>query len=95
MRHCPNLIAKNTVIQHIFNVIKTRQYVVKKNKRNPILFIWYDTLMVLDFLFKRIFHGKNFTSRRVSLMKKDFNLSEVVKSAVALFNFYLGIKIIS
>jgi glycosyltransferase involved in cell wall biosynthesis len=95
VRHCPNLIAKNTVIQHIFNVIKTRQDVVKKNKRNPILFIWYDTLMVLDFLFKRIFHGKNFTSRRVSLMKKDFNLSEVVKSAVALFKFYLGIKIIS
>ena len=52
-------------------------------------------VMVLDFLFKRIFHGKNFTSRRVSLMKKDFNLSEVVKSAVALFKFYLGIKIIS
>jgi glycosyltransferase involved in cell wall biosynthesis len=95
VRHCPNLIAKDTVIQHIFNVIKTRQYVVKKNKRNPILFIWHDTLMVLDFLFKRIFYGKNFTSRRVSLMKKDFNLNEVIRSAIALFKFYLGIKIIS
>ena len=92
VRHCPNLISKNTVAQHLYNVIKTRQYVVKKNKKNPLLFIWYDTLMILNSLFMRLIYGKDFTSRRVSMMKKNFNFNEITRCILALLKFYLGIQ---
>jgi glycosyltransferase involved in cell wall biosynthesis len=93
VEHCPYLISKDSVIEHIFRVIKTRQYVTKKNKENPLSFILYDPLMILDFIYKRTLAGKNFTSRRVSQMRNEYNIKQLSLFLFLMIKFYFGFQI--